>query len=347
MKFESALHTKQFLIANPEIAFALAKSSEEFSLTCLSQDVDILSLKKAGDGCALAHELAWSSYQWSKSEAAQSLEVLSILSDKGESVAHRLAFFKPDWAATEAAQRFDVLSITDKDGESVAHELAFIQPEWHKTKAAQDFSILSIKSKNGRSVGHRLALHQENWCNTDGAMMKDVLGITCTEEGSVAQVILCFCKDKGLFLSKILKSGFSYKSEPLSSAANRPILYEDDVQKFTELSLAMIADEALEVAKVKLLLIFFSTSKNILDDVKDAGGKTFLLYTLDSVAAQIRQIYKGKPNLFEDIIKPEDENCEPAKELMHQLISERNLSNIESMDSSFSVVETPSYLVNY
>jgi hypothetical protein len=187
MKFDAAIHTKAFLLSHPDIALELAERSNEFSVSPLTQDLDVLRLSNGH--VTVAYMLAWHQSQWMESEAAQNHDVLRISNNTGKTVAHTLATVQTHWLNSEASKDFDVLRLTDGYGTSVAHTLAEFQPQWLGSEAAQNYDVLRISNKIGITVAHTLASTQTHWLNSKASRDFDVLRLADGYGTSVAHTL--------------------------------------------------------------------------------------------------------------------------------------------------------------
>jgi hypothetical protein len=368
IQFDPAKHTKEFLLANVVVAIKFAESSAVFAAHPLAQDFEVLSradssgnsiayflatnqlawaeteaaqrvdvLKIANNyGNSVAHMLAANQSLWFETNAAQRLDVLSIRCKSGVSVAHQLVWqTKNSWANTEAAQAKEVLSMTDNQGVPVANELAIYRTEWAKTAAAQNPEVLSILTSEGTSVAHQLAATQPEWMVTDGPLSKEVIFLSYETRGSVAEFILNKSNHKGEFLHKMATHGISYKTQQNTKDWLRPKFGVDDVNSFVKLSSEGICDETCESVKLKKLVLFYSTCKNLEFDVAPELLESACVFA----KTEIMSLFDANPALFDDISSLHDVNCEPAMELIAHFVSEKTFANIMNVEPPASYDE--------
>jgi hypothetical protein len=185
MKFDPAIHTKAFLLSHPGTALELAKHSNEFSVSPLAQDLNLLCISDS-EGYKIAHLLAEYQPQWLGTEAAQNYDVLRLANKYGSTVAHTLAIYQPQWLNSDACKNFDVLQWGGSECYKIAHLLAEYQPQWLDSEAAQNYDVLRLANKYGSTVAHALARHQPQWLNSDASKNGDVLQWADTDGTSVA-----------------------------------------------------------------------------------------------------------------------------------------------------------------
>ena len=185
MKFIPTFHTKKYLQENLMCLFSLASKSEEFAISDLAQDTDLLAQQLSG-GQKVAHVLAEHQPMWVDTPAANDYSIMQLENGPGWSVAHILAEHQPSWVHSEAAKNYDVLKIKNSAGWSVAHRISASQPEWLNSAAARDLSILMLSSSSGVSIAHSLAQHQPNWVHSDDAKNEVILKLTNYEGRTVA-----------------------------------------------------------------------------------------------------------------------------------------------------------------
>jgi hypothetical protein len=171
MRFDLTVHTKEFLLNNYELAFALAEHDPAFSTNDLSKEFDILSLSN-NEGNTVAHALAQHQPEWSKSWVVDRFYILNLANKDCWTVAHQLARYQPNWVKSIAVECSMVLHLNDCFGHSVAHELAISQPDWVNSEAVKSPEILGLKDFAGQSVAMYLAQYQPDyWSQTDAAKL--------------------------------------------------------------------------------------------------------------------------------------------------------------------------------
>jgi hypothetical protein len=160
MRFLKKIHTKEFLIQNPDALFELSKQSATFAASDLAQDFEILNINVGNElEVKVAHILASQSIEWAKTPAAQNINVVSLKATDNSTVAHCLATNdnESQWSKTDIAQRKDVLTLTDDFGNFVAHCLAIHSNAWGESDFAQDHDFISTIQPSGKMIAHALA----------------------------------------------------------------------------------------------------------------------------------------------------------------------------------------------
>jgi hypothetical protein len=215
MRFDPLIHTKEFLLSNPEVALSLAKDSEEFSKSSIANDFSVLCLADAS-GNTVAHLLAENHSDWLQSDAVKSSEVLFLANNGGWTVAHWLAKFQPEWLFSEASRSPEILSLADEHGVTVAHRLAQHQPEWLFSDASRLPEILRLADEHGLTVAHWLAQRQPKWLRSGSSKSYDILKLADKNGYTVAHWL-------AQFQPEWLRSEASKTHEVLRMAANSGI----------------------------------------------------------------------------------------------------------------------------
>jgi hypothetical protein len=188
MEFNSAVHTKDYLLNHKDELTDLAKDSVEFATSELAQDISIF-LKVP----EVAFILAEHQPLWAKTPAAQRYEVLIIYAEDepDNTVAHHLATFQAEWALTAAVSDHHILRIQNDEGKTVAHKLAQYQPNWLNSVASKNYAILKMADASGNSVAHILATHQEKWLESSASEDYDILRLDDHYGTTVAHRLAC------------------------------------------------------------------------------------------------------------------------------------------------------------
>jgi hypothetical protein len=171
MRFMKKIHTKEFLIQNPDALFELSKQSAAFAASDLAQDFEILNIDVGSElDVKVAHILASQSIEWAKTPAAQNINVVSLKATDNSTVAHCLAANdnESQWSKTDIAQRKDVLTLTDDGGNFVAYCLAIHSKTWGENDFAQDHDFISTIQPSGKMIAHALA-GNVSWIKTTAA----------------------------------------------------------------------------------------------------------------------------------------------------------------------------------
>jgi hypothetical protein len=332
MDFNPDIHTKEFLLANTEIAFNLANYDPAFAEHPLAQDLDILSICQR-DKLTVAHELATRSVVWARSEAAQNINVLTLCKTDGTSVAHFLAAYQLDWANTAAAQSLEVLSIAQRNGYTVAHRLALKQG-WLETEAAKRIDVLKLAKLNGVSVVHQIAennpLHIINSPNFKKLMvLEDNAGC------SVAQYMIISGKNINAVdtLLRMIAVGAAYKGINDIQVANNVDFSVKSLNAFVKQAKELIDDEPNILMKTKLAVATYSTLINL--NAKFGENRNVCMDLIEKTKLKFEKELKltviTNSHLFDDMAVWQDSNCEPAIELITKFVAEKNLKNIPNI----------------
>ncbi len=357
MQFNPTIHTKAFLVCNPEVACKLAEKSTEFARSDLVNDYLILSLIDECGGWTVAHLLAEYQSAWVNSEAVKNKEVLQLTDLKGKTVAYELARNQPDWAKLEIsndrwvlelkdgfgrsvahalarcqpdwvnsvqAGNYDILKIADADGWSVAHDLAFLRPQWMSSIAAQDVMILRLKTITDGTVAHSLLSH-EACLKHEALFSRDILTLMRSGVLLAEELVAEYGKSHGVELHEIIVrmicQGSAYKhSKTLGLSTSQSILDE---------ALATMEDFSNPEVLLRQLIALYSTFHHNLNKILEENGKTTkFLSILGKVEGKIRYLLKDSDSVLGVEIKPVY-FCEPGIELINRIKSEKEFSKIE------------------
>jgi hypothetical protein len=203
MQFDPAIHTKDFLMGNPSVAFELAQKSSDFARSSHANDLCILQIKRK-DGLSIAHLLAKEQPDWLNSRAVNNKDILNLKTNSGDSVAHSLALYQSAWIYSEAVKELDVLKITNKCGESVAQYLASNQAPWMYSDEAKNKDILKCADQWGWTVAHYFASENPEWVLSESAADIEILKLKNNAGYSVASELLNLesCLKHALIFSK-------------------------------------------------------------------------------------------------------------------------------------------------
>jgi hypothetical protein len=194
MEFNPAVHTKEFLLDNPKVAFELAKNSVEFSTCALASDLELIGLVDTW-GQTVAHMFAQYQPEWLKSEASKSPDILRLANIVGHTVAHYLAQYQPEWLFSDASKSPEVLRLACDNGLTVAHYLAQFQPEWLLSDASKSPDILRLACNDGLTVAHRLARYQPEWLLSEASNSPEILRLACSVGLTVAHYLAQYQPD--------------------------------------------------------------------------------------------------------------------------------------------------------
>jgi hypothetical protein len=355
MQFDPRVHTKAFLLGNKDNAFDLAKTSLEFALSPLANDIDLLLMAdKYGE--TVAHRLAEHQSVWVKSVASQKLEILSAAKKNGRTVGHYLARYQHDWGKTAAAQKLEILSLADCNAETVAHIFAINQPEWSKSKASQNLEVLNLAKYDGWSVAHDLAVYQSEWPKSVAASNLDILAMN-SNCGTVARMLVIHNPDcihnkslmqyqnikvehQGKLLAEeivenyksdgfdvsvmsmeLIRNGAAYKqSKPIDIQDGEAILKQCK---------NLITDGLEPLISFKSLQAVYSTFAHNLSKINSTQEHESLHEWQDLLLISenlIRQHLNQNPDLY-DMEHTVDILCEPGDDLLKKFQSERILAS--------------------
>jgi hypothetical protein len=208
MQFDPAIHTKEFLLSNPKVAYELAEKSSEFATNELASDFLILSLDLGG-GWTIAHRLAAYQKAWRKSEAANSNEVMRLANDSGSTVAHQLARWQSEWLQSEASKSYDIMSLSDKDGWTVARFLVERDKQCIYHQNIMQKQILTLECE-----GKILAENITEKYKSDG-MDVSVMAMKLIAQGAAYKHSKALGIDVGVSLLKECKLLINDSNEPL------------------------------------------------------------------------------------------------------------------------------------
>jgi hypothetical protein len=302
MQFNPAIHTKEFLIANPHTTCSFAEKSSEFAESEHAQDVEILLIRNT--------------------------EHLNK-----PTIAHYLAEYQPQWINTAAARNDFILRLTSEGGVSVAHYLAKHQPAWVFSDTASKFNpILMVKNHSEWSVAHALFFHQSEWINTAAANDKRILTIDKRGEILAAYISLHASAQRGCSIEhmamKLISQGAAYKhSKIVEASVGRSILKQSEV----------LIEESIEpLIALKQAKALYSTCFYCAELVKPTDYKLLnkgwdeLIHISKS---HILEILSNNPELW-DLDHTVDIFCEPADALVKHLKAERNLTDLVTVGIS-------------
>jgi hypothetical protein len=290
MQFDPSIHTKEFLLSNPKVAYELAEKSSEFAVSELAKDFNLLSMHN----------------------------------ERGKTLAHELAAFQPEWFRLEAAKNQEVLSLAEVNGITVAHWLAYYHSEWIKCEAAHNLDVLSLTSGNGDTVASYLLIYNEQCVQYEHLMQKQILTLEYDEEilaETVARKWKSDCIDVPVMAMKLISQGAAYKhSKPIPIRSGEIILKQCKV---------LMEDNLEPVVSFKQLQALYSAfTHNVSKILSTQEQKS--LHKWQSLLLQsenlIRQHLDNNPYLY-DIEHTIDIFCEPGDDLLKKLQSERILAS--------------------
>lgn len=343
MQFDPQVHTKEFLMANPNIAVKLAEVSIEFSEHSIAQDIEILGLQN-DHGWTVAHSIVLASNRkkWIDSEAAKNFDVLTIRHEiHGQTVAHLLARDHPNWMWSDEAKNMDILQIADHDGQMVVHILAANNPMFPSFEEFRKPTLLGLKDGKGNTVAY-YALKNVSALEYPEFKDKSILGLE-------HQFKRAFKSDQILQLAEIITI---YHTEYNASKVAMILIEQgaaykqSDVFEYPEFDNEILSktknliDDSLDpLMSLKYAMAFYSTcfhaTKNTENKALKAPSHDVYIdlknwQKLQEQAKElIENIFIANPNLY-DISHEPDLNCEPAMDLISHLIARRHFSKVIS-----------------
>lgn len=190
MGYLPELHSKEFLLTHLDELIFLAKNSIEFAQSSLCQDKEILAVKDPRrSNETIAHKLAKYQSNWCLTPIAESIDVLKICDDHGNSVAHMLASYQQEWIKTEASKNHEILELRTLIDHTVAHNLAEFNEGWFGSLASNDINILSLRNYVGLTVAHSLAYRNERWAKSEYSQNENLLKLADTDGNTVAHLL--------------------------------------------------------------------------------------------------------------------------------------------------------------
>jgi hypothetical protein len=328
------------------LAHGLVTRKSGWDLSDVYQRFDVLSLADH-EGNTVAHTLAKNSRVWFGTKAAQQFDVLSLKNNSGRTVAHNLAQYCPYWLTAEIAHDIRILNLSTSQGYAVAHAIAEHQPSWQKYESSKNFEILSLANERGVTVAHFLVVSQPEWFLGMAYQHKSLLHLESLELGSVAQKIMLHRQDKSELLIDLVRRGFAYKTTKSSWPSAQPKFKPDDIETFILTTSQEQDDEHNPMIKMKKLIVYFSTLRNLLDSVRDELVREKLEIGCDSARAAIIQLWTCEQENLGDVHQFDDKNCDHGMELLLQLVSQTNLAQDFVNDNKNIVDEIPMSLATY
>jgi hypothetical protein len=331
MRFNTRVHTKEFLLANPAVLGDLCKTSAVFAKSDLAQDFDILNVEVDSDSqYKAAHLLASIQFDWAKTPAAQNIDVISIETPGGFKVAHVIARHDDitEWSLTPIAQLKEVLEMCDGTGNYVSHYLALSSKKWAISEFAQDHAYISTKQPNGKYLAHTLATHNKPWLTTPAAQDFRNLKLQNEDGRTVALVIVNkHFRDLG-------------RLEETKAWMDSAAAKDKKVLLLTNSNGASVAQhmmfDLVEKKQIDLMLNLISQGAAIQYKVQKDITKGVFLSQINMTANDIKKFGTEAENLISD----ENEPSIKAKILIAYYSTLKNLIPILSRDSAKEAVET-------
>jgi hypothetical protein len=339
MEFEQSKHTKEFLMANVDVAFELAEKSEDFAVSSLADHIDILSLKNNGGWtvATVANTLATFQPQWLSSDAVKNTDILKLSDKFGCTVAHDLAIFQPQWLNSAESKNLDILRLTDRYGWTVAHHLARNQPQWLNSAESRKLDILTMKDEDGMSVAGILVKDQIESINHVPLFHKTVLSLDENGKLLAEHISDEYGNSHGMDVSvmsmKMINQGAAYKH-----STSLPLKVGENILKQAK----AIADDSVELlVTLKQLLAIYSTIHHQVEKMKPLSATKSLKKWISILAhaeGLVENHLNAHPVLF-DIDHTIDIFCEPGDALLKHLASERVLRKNSFLANEIEPIE--------
>lgn len=167
MRFSKSIHTKEFLIANPEVLEDLCRTSKAFAQSELAQDMDVLTtvcVKSFGFNETAAHILPMNFDIPIELLCANNFELLKVRDMFNETVAHRIAKFRAKTLFDlDIQNNQELLLLKRHTGDTVAHFIARSFPQLFQEKLGPNYDLLAIESNSGCSVANAFVVSAKNF----------------------------------------------------------------------------------------------------------------------------------------------------------------------------------------
>jgi hypothetical protein len=283
--------------------------------------------------------LATPQNNWLDSEAAKNPEVLKIRHRlEGATVAHLLSKEYPIWMWSDAAKRMDILQLRDHNGETVAHALAKNNALFSSIEDFRKFDILNLKDNKGNSVAY-YALMNLSTFDYPEFFHKSVLGIEHQFTKSSLKNVFQLAE-----LLTVHHREFSYSKVAMILIAQGAAYKRSTSFEFQEFGTAILnktkslIDDSLEPdMALKYAMAFYSTCYHANQNIKETAmmrpSHSILIDQKncqdmqDQAKDLIEKVLLDHPKLYDKEHEP-DLNCEPAIDVISQLISKKDFANI-------------------
>jgi hypothetical protein len=264
MKFDPAIHTKEYLLKQRGVLENLASKSEKFAKSELAQDRELLlSVIFESERDTVAHVLAESQPAWVHTDAAKDYSILMAQGEDGYTVAHSLAFSQPDWLNSNAAKDPNILKCKCHNGWSVALVLATHQKGFIHTEAANNYEILSLTNKVGFSVAHRL-VNNPDFMSKNVFFHKRILTIEYDNHLLAQYISDRYSESHGMNITKmamlLIAQGAAYKhSKPMSADIGATLI---------EHSQQILEENSEPLISLKVLIALHSTIAHNIEKIR-------------------------------------------------------------------------------
>lgn len=323
MIFDPAVHTKEFLMQNSEIALELAKKSKEFARSDLASDRTLLAVKgKCNRSVALV--LAMNSHEWTLSATAQDVNVLKMRGMYGTTVAHTLAKHHDDWILTDASKSREILEMRDNEGDSVAHVLAYFNSKWSQTEASKNIDLLLMTNNLGHTVAFNMFHRFDVSFEHELLFRKEIL--KARHENKILAEVIYETKSRSqmlefsAFIMKLIEIGAAYKHSSYIGISTGQKIVNQTIELIED---CLNAEVALRYASALYSTCYHAVRKHSEEQILKNEDKWIgLLVTSEQL---IRQHFEKHSELY-DTDHDVDILCEPANVLIKKIQSERTLN---------------------
>jgi hypothetical protein len=346
MNSNLSLIQKNDLLEDHSLAFELAMSSDEFAISPLSQDFDILSMVENDEKQnTIAHMLARHHSAWMFTNAAKRKDILRLTNSEKTTVALTLAMYQPQWQLLDEAKEKEILELVDQHGNSVAHYLAGSSREWINTVALMNKDILLIQNQKDWIEGNQIKQHK-HWTvahailkrhmasdvyerenrNLDLIFSKEVMSAECGGVQLAEYLLTCALNKLSLnhhgVAYLMIKEGAVYKPTKILPLVSGEFILQFIQNHFDEPQepLASIA------AGQALYATIFHNIKKIRNSTEKQELNQWMELLSKSESIFIAQLEQHKAHI--DINYPLVKYCEPAQEILNRFLAEHLFSGI-------------------
>lgn len=344
MQFSPERHTKEFLLNNVSMLRSLAQFSEDFSLSDVAQDEEILkthlviSITKPSETLTVAHFLAQYQPSWTLGDAAKQKSILMLRGVGGITVAHKLADHQKHWYTFDVCKELDILMLKDDSDHTVLHEAAFKNAVFVHEIAKNKPEILFLSSKKFTTVARVLTFHKA-CLNYEHMFKKEVLCLSDNYDKkiSIAEMLVGRYKyenkdgkfDYPDIAIILLKQGGAYRhSKEMDIDKVKLIFSQGDV---------LVTDELDPLIKLKLSIALYSTIYHCFAQSADSN----IAYDemLSACKKHIATCIENSNELLQETIS-EDFCCEPGARLFKHLIAESQFTMLTEQNASIGAIST-------
>jgi hypothetical protein len=297
MKFDPAIHTKEFLLNNLSLLGVLGEISEEFAKSALCEDYELLS----------------------------SIPPTAFPDRCISPLAGLLARYQGSWLQSVAANNFDILKLQDSEGWTVAHLLASYHADWIHSEAAKTIAILKLKNIDGRSVAYEL-IHRASCVSHAPLFTKEILTLVWNNKLLAESIAEKQAQSHGLTVAtmavKLISQGAAYKHSRIMTIADGQTILNEAKQLIED---CLEPEVALKHAQALYSTCFHNVEKIKL--LPSQKGLDKWQAILNKAEAIMRDVIQKHPSLEYSTTKI-DIFCEPSADLVSRLKAETILNNL-------------------